>query len=108
MNRSEQEQLRHENYVKALEEAETIADLPKKISNSNIADVLRTVMRFKDGFGYIREYVADYINPLLIDEEYLESAEFREILYKEISGSCLFLHVSKNLPKKKYKKKLMK
>ena len=87
MTREEQEKLRHENFIKKLEEAETIADLPKKINNSNIADVLRTVMAFKDGSGYSREYVADYINPLLIDEEYLTSEEFRKELYSEISTS---------------------
>ena len=87
MNRSEQEQLRHENYVKALEEAQVLSDLPKKMNNSNIADVLRTIMAFKDGFGYYREEVSMYINPLLIDEEYLTSEEFRKELYSKISTS---------------------
>ena len=87
MNRSEQEQLRHENYVKALEEAQVLSDLPKKMNNSNIADVLRTIIAFKDGSGYYREEVSMYIDPLLIDEEYLTSEEFRKELYSKISIS---------------------
>ena len=48
MNRSEQEQLRHEEFLRVLKEANTISELPKKISPSTILSTLTSLVSCKE------------------------------------------------------------
>lgn len=86
MNRSEQEQLRHDLFVQTLENATLIEELPKKIQPSLVLTAFVNAVSFTDK-KIDKEKLQLLLNNLLSDTQYLVSEEFSLELEKILKES---------------------
>ncbi|MBQ3475569.1 MAG: FlxA-like family protein [Bacilli bacterium] len=75
MNRNEQEQIRHEEFIKALNGATNISELPKKINPSTILTTLTSLVSSK-GKGTEKDKLQEIVKKLTSSFDYFFSDEF--------------------------------
>ena len=79
MNREEQEKLRHEVFIKELDSASKIDELPKKIAPSSILRTLVSAASF-NGKKIEEEKIVPLVNSLIDDSTYYIDSDFKEKL----------------------------
>lgn len=75
MNRNEQEQIRHEEFLKSLNEANNISELPKKINASTILSTLTSLVSSK-GKRTEKDKLQEIVKKLTSSFDYFFSDEF--------------------------------
>ncbi|MBR3117486.1 MAG: FlxA-like family protein [Bacilli bacterium] len=88
MNRNEQEQIRHEEFLKSLNEASNISELPKKINASTILSTLTSLASFKDS-RMEKDKMQVFVYKLTGDLSYIISKEFSDSLQEVLRDNNL-------------------